>query len=534
VSPRLKTAAATGTLIALFLGGAWATVDGGQHETPWMDPLPQWAVDQGYNDFRDESAGWALPGYAAWRIAQDPPRGDGPLIIDRVHSSKQPHDSHLDSDDYGYSTMFGLGRAFEPIREEGVALQEEYRALDAGALAGASAVFVNLPSGDNAPFGQHEIEALDAFVQAGGGLVVVADHTDCYFHAEQLAPLTRRLGVELPPTTACDIPPNTLSVKTRAWLHVTDVREHPVTRQVEALGVATAAEVLGPAAWTPLFWTSPGGWSDVWDPYRKPQSAGFTGDLEQHEGEESRPVVMASAGSHGQGRVVFLGDQNMLGSALIGVEDNARLFGNAIGWAMGLDLPVPVRGPGSVTTLTGDSSLCTSWVPEGYRTFSVQLMRLGRHHLTPEFCTRVGEVESERLVVLPDAMHPKLDALVKQAELSLIMATPELAERLGLVLGERTEVTGVEGDLASPFPDHPVWSAETAPLTVRPYGYEGGEVLLSAGGAPLLVRDGDLLVVLDPALFTQQRMGGEREKPWTKPELARHHQVAFQVLNLLF
>jgi hypothetical protein len=533
MTPAKQMALATAGVGVLLLAIGLAVIERGQPVTPWTEPLPAYAVSEGYNDFREAGVGWAVPGYAAWRMERDPPRGDGPLIIDQVHASKQPYDSHMGPTDYRYDQMFGLGRAFEPVRQAGVPLQVEDRRISPSVLAGASSLFINLPSGDNAPFLHDEVEAIDAFVRAGGGLVLVVDHSDCYFHAEQLLPLTSRLGIELPPVTACDIPPATLSPKTRAWLHVTDVPEHPVTRGVDALGVATAAEVLGPEDWTTLMWTGASGWADIWEPYLRPDSAGLTGDLEQHEGEDSRPVAMAVAGQHGKGRVVVLGDQNMLGSALIGIEDNQRLFANAIGWSIGLDMPVSIRGLGSVTTLTGEDNLCSASVPKGYRTLQVQLMRLARFHLMPEYCTRVGPVESERLVVLPQAMHPELVSLVEGAERVLVIVDGPLAETLGLELGERVQTLGFEGELERPFPDHPVWTAEHAPVPVNAFGYTGGEVLLSSEGRPLLVRDGNLLLLLDPDLLTNEGMGNERARPDKDPERAARHGLALSLMALL-
>ena len=533
MTPAKQMALATGGVAVLLLAAAMSVIERGQPVAPWTDPLPDYAVSEGYNDFRDGGVGWAVPGYAAWRIEQDPPRGDGPLIIDHVHANKQPYDSHMGPTDYRYDEMFGLGRAFEPVRQAGVPLHVEEHRISASVLAGASSLFINLPSGDNAPFLHDEVEAIDAFVRAGGGLVLVADHSDCYFHAEQLLPLTSRLGVELPPVTACDVPPATLSPKTRAWLHVTDIREHPVTRGIHALGVATAAEVLGPDDWTALMWTGPAGWADIWDPYRRPKSAGMTGDLEQHDGEVSRPVSMAVAGQHGQGRVVVLGDQNMLGSALIGVEDNQRLFANAIGWSIGLDMPVSIRGLGSVTTLTGEDNLCSASVPSGYRTLQVQLMRLARYHLMPEFCTRVGSVQSERLVVLPEATHPELVSLVQGAERALVIVDERLAGKLGLALGERVETLGFEGELDRPFPDHPVWAVEHEAVPVNAFGYAGGDVLLASEGRPLLVAEGNLLLLLDPDLLTNERMGNERARPDQDPKRAALHGLALSLMALL-
>ncbi|MCB9759300.1 MAG: hypothetical protein H6739_05630 [Alphaproteobacteria bacterium] len=515
---------------------------------PLLEETPAYAAKQGYDSYRHTQGGSALEGWADLVLARNPPRPDGPLLVDRYHATKQPEDSDLGLEDYSYPRMHGMARAFTPLTEAGVAVEPVTAPWTARRLGGASAVFINLVSGNNPGFRWSEVVALDAFVRAGGGLFLVTDHSNCYFHAEMLRPLAERLGFELRPETAADQGPGrTLSPSTVAWLRMLPVVDHPVTRGVRAFGFMTGGAPRPAGPFVALATTSEQGWADRWDPWRKPKSAGFTGDLEQQDDEPSEAVPTVIAGQVGQGRVVVFGDQNALGATLIGFEETHRLFANAMGWLIGRDLPVEIRGPASVTTLTGPRFLCTAAAPYAYRTLQVQLQRVAGVAGRPEFCTADGPLASRRLLVLPEATRGDLGALLEGAERAAVLLTPghPAAAWAGL------EVSPAEGPAASGFrwlsplegPPHAVFSSATLQETgaVAPAAVVGADLEVLAedtAGRPLVIRtrrgDTELLLVLDPALLANARMGNEREKPQEgAPELAAAHRTALRLMQWL-
>ena len=68
--------------------------------------------------------------------------------------------------------------------------------LDEETLAKCKALFLNLPSGDKAPFLLKELVAIRNFINAGGSAFFIVEHTNCYFHQSRLTPLFHELGIE--------------------------------------------------------------------------------------------------------------------------------------------------------------------------------------------------------------------------------------------------------------------------------------------------------------------------------------------------
>jgi hypothetical protein len=548
---KLGYAAVTASVVAASgLAWLWPRLVWGEVEPRWVDPLPENAVDEGYGSFFRWRGGPAWPAYEESWLERDPPRPDGPLLVDRVHTSKQPYDEDLAMDAYGYSHMHGFARAFAPARAAGVDIEPMRWRWSGRRLAGASAVFMNLASGDNAALRTSEVVALEAFVRRGGGLVLITDHSNCYFHAELLLPLTRALGITLPPATAADpAPGHKLSEHTVSWIRVFAQSDHPVMAGVHELGWMTGGAVQGLTA---LATTSAESWYDKWEPYRKGDSSGFTGDLERQPDEEPGPVTVVGAGTHGAGRVVVLTDQNAFGATMIGYEDNQRLFTNALAWAMGRDLPIPTRDARSVTTLQGaDSSHCTSVIPTGFRTFQVQVQRWGAKTGRSEWCTNGSPGESGGIVLLPGPVRDDLDALLRSDRRVLAVLDPAAAIT-DPVLAAFGLTRGPPDDRTSPATWTDPWPAPDVPqlevgddtIDAQPMPVTGPMQVRMADalGRPVVatVADGRVILVFDARLLGNGALGGERDDPRKKLEdggssrAMAAHRLAHRLLARLF
>lgn len=536
---------------AVALGLAWATSIPGARFAPWTDPLPETAVERGYARFYGTWTGRAWPGVDAAWLDRHPPRPEGPLLVDRRHASKQPEDQRLSLTTTAYNRMHGLARAFDPARAAGLELVPVEGRWTPFRLGGASAVFLNLVSGDHPAFTAAEVSALLAFVRRGGGLLVLTDHSNCYFHGEMLQPLTAALGLTLPPVTAADRGRgHTLSPRSNAWLQVAAEPGHPLTAGVARLGFMTAGSVVpGPdSGFTVLAWTSPRGWADRWEPYRRDDSSGFTGNLQQEPEEPDARVGLVAAGTYGAGRVVFLADQNAWGDTLVGLEDNARLFANAVGWVTGREVPYVARARRSVTTFGSAAWLdCATAAPDGFRTLQVALQRVGSHRGVPEHCTAAGETASEALLVLPDADRADLVDRVRAAARVVVVVDPG-SPGTDAVLAALGWTAGPPGPPASSF----TWTGPTVdlphPLLAPPGPDPAGVAPVAVSGAgeawarddqgrPVVVHtrlgEAELVLVLDPALLRNVTMGGERDAPEPGTPAAAAHRLALRLLAWL-
>lgn len=362
--------------------GWWTVTEAGPDAPRVLDPVPTHAADEGYGHFRWWERGRAFRWSAKPKF--DP---DGPIIVDTRHVSRQGVDVRLTPADNDYWSMHGYARAFDPARAAGVAIEPIGWSWN---LDGASAVFINLVSGDNPGFRWSEVRALRDFIRDGGGLLLITDHTDCYLHGDMLAQLTAELGLSLPPVTVAD-PENGLGPRAKAWFRSVHLAPHPVTDGVRAVGFMTAGEIVG---LTPIVRSGPNAWADRWDPYRDEENAGFTGALEREADEPLASVPVVAAGEVGRGRVVVLADQNAFGGSMIGYADNARLFSNAIGWVSHRSFSPPAPAVRTLGRGCADAGLF------GYRTLQVRIAAIA-----VDAC-EAGEGPAAAYVVLPGASAP--------------------------------------------------------------------------------------------------------------------------------
>jgi len=545
-----------GLVVSLLGFGQWAGMSPGSTDAQWTDPLPNYAVRMGYSSFYSDRGGWAFPGWHRHWLDRNPPDPDGPVLIDQLHATKQPIYRKLEMTTYGYTKMHGFHRAFEPLRKANVPLKKLKQRWSGETLGGASAVFLNLVSGDNPAIRWSEAVAMDQFVRAGGGLVIITDHTNCYFHAEMLKPLTDLLGVELLPVTATDSGTGyRLSPSSVSWIRAEpNATEHPVTEGVNAFGMTTAGSMALPegSPFQVLATTSKDGWPDAWLPYKKDDSAGFTGNLERDDDEPKGGMPLVAAAEIGKGRVVVLADQNAFGSCLIGFEDTARLFTNAMAWASKREIPVQVRQQRSVTTLTAPHKiLCTAAADFAYRTLQVQAARIGVTSGVDEFCSTGPAGASDGLLLLPGPRRPDLADLLGTGREVAVIVDPKTGigrqalEHVGLTWGKRAKTASETLVWKTTLygPDHPL--LEDAPTTeqisVRPVHVEGtfDTIAEDGEGRPVLISvagpEGRVTFLLDADLLRNDVLGGERADP-SKGDAAQQagHRLAFRLLWRLF
>jgi hypothetical protein len=130
------------------------------------------------------------------------------VLVDSIHAHNALSFG-LAQGGHDYHKIHGYRLAFEHLQRHRI----EHDIIQQGPLtperlARFCAVFINLPSADLPPFTVPEIRALRRYIEAGGGLFVITDHSNCYLHAWKLMPLLQRLGIEVTTETACNEPPS--------------------------------------------------------------------------------------------------------------------------------------------------------------------------------------------------------------------------------------------------------------------------------------------------------------------------------------
>ena len=247
------------------------------------------------------------------------------ILEDNVHSIKQNSTLKLNESDFRYVHMYGYARLFEQLNLHGYSHDRLVSGkLSTKLLSQYDVLFLNLMDESLPSFTPDEIEAVRQFVHNGGGLFVIADHTNVYKHAEMTNPLLEPYGISIRYEICVDVAPHTVSGL--GWILVTDLRDHPVNADVVEYSLQTGGPLDGPGG---IGYTSPSGWGDKWNPEMKD---GYYGNWTKDPDEVSGPQSVVQAVEYGLGRVVVVGDQNIFGDPYIHFLDNRTLALNAFEW----------------------------------------------------------------------------------------------------------------------------------------------------------------------------------------------------------
>lgn len=229
-----------------------------------------------------------------------------------------------------YHLLHGLARAASCIDRIDCSVETQIQPWDDKSLQGVDAIVLDLASADRPPFLVSEIQALTRYVENGGGLLVVVDHTNCYFHNHVLGPLFEQIGVKLSASTACDRKPQTLS-DGNGWIAINSFSAHPVVESLECVAFQSGGcvdEQYGIARTSNKGW---GDWARV-PMYGNGSSLGFYGDFAQQPAEPAGQQSVIAAKSLGDGRIVIIGDQNAIGGMFLNYADNRRLWLQSLRW----------------------------------------------------------------------------------------------------------------------------------------------------------------------------------------------------------
>jgi hypothetical protein len=263
------------------------------------------------------------------------------VLVDLVHSQLQnPVEHRLTRDSYAYQGVHGYARLFDHLAAHGYpwTATRTQRLTDA-LLEEFQVLFINLVHEGADDFTPDELAAVHRFVERGGGLFVVADHSNVYRHAERINRVLVPMGIEVRYLTALDSPDN--AVAGTAWLLIRNLAEHPTNGGVDLISFQTGG-VLGTAHGTAFL--SERGFGDLWD---ESNGEGFYGNW-QFDGDpavepQGADLPVVAAAEYGAGRVFVVGDQNIYGDTWLHFADNFAHATNAFEWLAG--------GPAGTTPL---------------------------------------------------------------------------------------------------------------------------------------------------------------------------------------
>ncbi|MGA2126981.1 MAG: hypothetical protein ABSG76_12600 [Xanthobacteraceae bacterium] len=201
-----------------------------------------------------------------------------------------------------------------------------------GALAGVSALVVIMPRKVLAPDAH---QAVWRFVDRGGGLLVLGDHTDLFGVMEPLDRLLDPVGVRFMFDSAFPV--------RRHWQYALDVRPHPITAgipdQVDIqIGTGASLQLVDGRA-SPVI-VGRYAFGDFGNRLNVGRG-GLLGDYRYQVGERLGDLPVVAAAAHGQGRVIVFGDTSTF--QVLALPSSADFVERILRW---LSVPPPDRpGP---------------------------------------------------------------------------------------------------------------------------------------------------------------------------------------------
>ena len=231
------------------------------------------------------------------------------------------------------------------LETEGYVVRNAVTAAGVGVPLEAAAVLV---VGPQRAFGEHGLAALEAYLQAGGGLVALLEPGV----RSGLEPLLERYGFDLPEGVIIDPPSGSVAGGAPGLNPIASTySEHPITRGLtgrtlslflEARPVVPARKPSPDAVLRPLLFSSPRAW------LAPPTRATLRGDPpERPADQEPQRWPFAAAGlfprDGRQTRIVVFGDSSFADNGHLRALYNLDLLMNAVHWVVQREDAIALR-----------------------------------------------------------------------------------------------------------------------------------------------------------------------------------------------
>lgn len=262
------------------------------------------------------------------------------LLVDEAHAPPSEFPGGLTRTNYRYYDISNWNRLLLHLGQLGVStdIMREGQ-LTPELLSRYKLLCLYFPT-QTRPYQPGELDAVEAWVRSGGGLMVVGEHTNAEGCADQLEPLLSRFGMSLTKGSIVD-PDNTFAFA--GWDKQWRFSNHPVAQGLRAIALISTASVTckpdHPDQPVAISLSSPTSFLDAWDPARKDR--GFSGDFVKNASEPSGPLAAVAAATPGKGRVIVTADHNAFSNVFLYYADNLALAVQAWRWLSKDAFPMP-------------------------------------------------------------------------------------------------------------------------------------------------------------------------------------------------
>jgi len=245
---------------------------------------------------------------------------DGRILIDERHSNWAWSTVGLNTESYGTQTVYNYS---EMLRYLGHFYEAEssFAALTDSLLESAGVLVLKTPT---RPYDDAEVDAIVRFVERGGGLWLVGDHTNIFGMSTNLNKVAGRFGIRYRYDAVIDLTTGGRQLFARPRLFA-----HPSIAHMPELLLATSCGVAGP----PLARRVMLGRSLLSDELDYSVNT-FFGNFAPDPHEQFGSVLQAVAIAHGRGRVLAFSDSTILSNFFFMIRGKSELALGSVAWLM--------------------------------------------------------------------------------------------------------------------------------------------------------------------------------------------------------
>ncbi len=244
----------------------------------------------------------------------------GRVMIDEAHSNWEWSTIALDTESYGVQTVYNYS---EMMRYFGHYYEDitNFDSLTTDVLAKTDVLILKTPT---RPYAEAEVDAIVRFVEQGGGLWLVGDHTNIFGMSSNLNRVARRFGMRYNYNAVVDL----LTRGRQLYLHPR-LLAHPAVINMPPLLLATSCSMQAPLSSRDVMI----GQSLLADQLDYSQNT-FFGNFAPDPFEPFGTILQSAATTRGKGRVLLFSDSTVFSNFFMFIQGKAELALGSVAWLM--------------------------------------------------------------------------------------------------------------------------------------------------------------------------------------------------------
>ncbi|MFC1969309.1 Gldg family protein [Chloroflexota bacterium] len=242
----------------------------------------------------------------------------GRVLIDEFHSNWEWTTKKYDTSWYGIASGYNYYNLADYLNHF-YNVESKSEQLTTELLSGYDVLICKMPT---TPYSELEVEAIDQFVQKGGGLFLIGDHTNVFGSSTFLNPLTKRFGLRFNYDSTYDLITSDLSL-----YQPPELLPHPVVQRMPPFLFATSCTLDAPLFSESVIMGYNLKALDL--DYSRPS---FFPDHEKTKNYRFGLFLQAAAVRHGQGRVLAFTDSTVFSNFYMFIPGKPELALGIVDW----------------------------------------------------------------------------------------------------------------------------------------------------------------------------------------------------------